>query len=273
MTNSDGRSPRITKHADEPRRAASTAQGTQTLLRGLHVLEAMASQGRATGVGELARVTDLPKSTVQRLLRTLEQAGWAQVTPDPVTRWQIGPRILSVARSSSANTSIPQAAGPHLARLGEQTGETIHLAVPDGPNRLVLIDRIDSVHAVRTFNAIGASMAMHTSSSGKAFLSRLPEAEAKAILARPLKQATPNTIVDPEVLWAQIESAREVGYALNVAENRLDVCAIGAAIVDSTGRPVATITLSLPQSRYDSPRVPEWGRLVSSTADRISRSL
>lgn len=258
-----------TQSADGRRRT----QGTQTLLRGLQVLEAMASQGQATGVGELSRITELPKSTVQRLLRTLEQAGWVQAAPDPITRWQIGPRIVSVARSSLAYTSIQQAATPHLARLGEQTGETIHLAVPDAGNRLVLIDRVDSVHAVRTFNAIGASMALHTSSSGKAFLARLPQDEVRQILARPLERATPNTVVDPDVLWEQIEEARELGYALNVAENRPDVCAVGAAIVDATQRPVATITISMPHSRYDPDRVPEWGDLVKRAAEAISRSL
>lgn len=252
---------------------APRTQGTQTLLRGLQVLEAMARQDQATGVGELSRITGLPKSTVQRLLRTLEQAGWAQSASDPVTRWQIGPRIVSVARSSMAYTSIQQAAAPHLARLGEQTGETIHLAVPDAGNRLVLIDRVDSVHAVRTFNAIGASMALHTSSSGKAFLARLPDDEARQILARPLERATPNTVVDFDILWEQIQQVREQGYALNVAENRPDVCAIGSAIVNASQRPVATVTISMPFSRYDPERVPEWGNLVSSAAEEISRSL
>jgi len=258
---------------ERQRPKAAAPKGTQTLLRGLNVLEVLARQDRATGVGELARMTDLPKSTVQRLLRTLEQAGWAQVTSDPVTRWQIGPRIQSVARSSLTYTSIHQAAGPHLVRLGDITGETIHLAVPDGSDRLVLIDRVDSIHPVRTFNAIGASMAMHTSSSGKAFLSRLPDAEVRRIISKPLERATPDTITDPDSLWSQIESARELGYAVNIAENRADVCAVGAAIVDVAGRPVATITISLPQSRFQAERVPEWGQLVSSTADSISKSL
>jgi IclR family acetate operon transcriptional repressor len=243
--------------------------GTQTLVRGLRVLEAMAAQSGPIGVGELSRLIDLPKSTVQRLLRTLHQEGWAQMTPDPVTRWRLSPRMLALARQGAPSRSLRDVARPHIEALGERTGETIHLSVPDR-DRLVLIDRVDSVHPVRTFNAIGASTALHSSASGKAFLSMLPDTEVERILAGPLEQIMPNTSVDPRHLMHQILEARERGYAVNISENRPNICAVGAAIVGASGRPVGAVAISMPDIRFEPSRVSEWGGWVRETVWAIA---
>src|SRR6266540_3105364 len=153
-----------------PELPATGQAGTQTLIRGLRVLEAMADRDQPVGVGELSRQVDLPKSTVQRLLRTLQQEGWAETSNEPITRWQMSPRLLAIARRGAPSRSLREVALPHLSALGERSGETIHFSVPDGSDRLVLIERVDSIHPVRTFNPIGAGTAYHTSASGKAMM-------------------------------------------------------------------------------------------------------
>jgi IclR family transcriptional regulator, acetate operon repressor len=249
------------------------SSGTQTLIRGLRVIEAMANQNRPIGVGELSRLLGLPKSTVQRLLRTLDREGWAQVSGDPVTRWQLSPRMLALARSGAPSKTLREKAVPHLVALAERTEETIHFSVPDRDVQMVLIERVDSVHPVRTFNAIGATSAMHTTASGKAVLSMLPGEEVEQILARPLEKVMPNTSVDPQHLMHQVLEARERGYAVNIAENRPHVCAIGAAVTDSSGRPVAAVSISMPDMRFVPARVPEWGEWVRKTAREIGNAL
>jgi IclR family acetate operon transcriptional repressor len=262
-----------TDRSDEPASRTESQSGTQTLIRGLRVLEAMANQDGAIGVGELSRLVELPKSTVQRLLRTLGQEGWAQMLSDPVTRWQLSPRMLALARTGAPSRTLREVALPHLTALGKRTGETIHFSVPDRDVQLVLIERIDSVHPVRTFNAIGASTALHTSSSGKAFLAMLPPEEVERILARPLEKVMPNTVVDPQLLTHQVLEARERGYAVNISENRAHVCAVGAAVAGPSGRPVAGVTISMPDIRFEPARVPEWGSWVRETARAISDAL
>lgn len=246
---------------------------TQALVRGLRVLEAMARQDKPAGVGELSRLLDLPKSTVQRLLRTLEQEGWAQVSTDPVTRWQLSPRMLALARHGGTTNTLREAAMPHIRALAERTGETIHFSVLDRDIQLVLIERVDSVHPVRTFNPIGATTALHSSASGKAVLAMLPPDRVKEILSRPLEKVMPNTITDPQQLMHQILEARERGYAVNISENRAHVCAVGAAVPDTAGQPVAAVTVSMPDIRFDPSRVPEWGAWVCETKQAIAEAL
>jgi IclR family transcriptional regulator, acetate operon repressor len=259
--------------ADEPAPPPNGQAGTQTLIRGLRVLEALTAQDRPVGVGELSRTLDLPKSTVQRLLRTLDQEGWAQTSNDAVTRWQLSPRLLALARRDTSSRSLRELAMPHLTALGVRTGETIHFSVLDRDVQLVLIERVDSVHAVRTFNSIGAATALHTSCSGKAVLALLPDARVQEILARPLEKVMPNTSVDPQHLMHQVLEARSHGYAVNIAENRPGVCAVGAAVADDAGNPVAAVAISMPDTRFDPNRVPEWGAWVRDTARAITDAL
>ncbi|KXF55922.1 hypothetical protein AXA44_35750 [Rhodococcus sp. SC4] len=257
---------------DQPQAATGPA-GTQTLIRGLRVVEAVAAQGQPIGVGDLSRQLDLPKSTVQRLLRTLQQEGWAETSDEPITRWQLSPRLLALARRNAPAQSLRDVALPYLTELGERTGETIHFSLPDGDSQLVLIERVDSIHPVRTFNQIGAGVAFHTSASGKAWLAMLPDDELEAMLARPLAKPTANSIVDPKQLLHQILEARERGYAVNISENRAHVCAIGAAVPGPSGRPVAAVAISMPDIRFMPARVPEWGSWVRQTAQSIGDAL
>lgn len=258
---------------DQPQDAASGQSGTQTLIRGLRIVESIADQDQPIGVGELSRQLDLPKSTVQRLLRTLEQEGWAETSADPVTRWQLSPRLLALARRNTPERSLRDIALPHLTALAERTGETIHFTVPDGDTRMVLIDRVDSIHPVRTFNPIGAGSPFHATSSGKAWLAMLPDTEIEAILERPLEKAMPNTVVDPRQLLHQILEVRERGYAVNISENRANVCAVAAAVPGPNGRPVAAVAISMPDIRFVPARVPEWGAWVRQTARSIGDEL
>lgn len=255
-----------------PTRPTATP-GTQTLIRGLRLLEAMAEQSRPTGVAELSRRLELPKSTVQRLLRTLDQEGWAQTSQNPMTRWQLSPRLSTLCQSADSAHGLREAALPHLIALGARSGETIHFVVPDRDDRLVLIERVDSIHPIRSFNDLGASTKFHSSAGGKAFLATLPDAELGHHLHRPLEKLMANTVTDPQQLMHQILEARRNGYAVNISENRDHVCAIGAAVVDRGGRPVAATVISMPDIRFDAGRVDEWGKWVRETAHLIGRDL
>lgn len=253
--------------------SSAGSPGTQTLIRGLRLLEAMAEQTRSIGVAELSRRLDLPKSTVQRLLRTLEQEGWAQTSRDPTTRWLLSSRLSVLCTAVDSAHGLREAALPHLAALGALSGETIHFVVPDRNVRLVLIERVDSIHPIRSFNDLGASTKLHSSAGGKAFLAALPEVELRSHLDGSLEKLMPNTITDPQQLMHQIIEARRDGYAVNISENRDHVCALGAAVLDRSGRPVAATVISMPDIRFDPTRIDEWGSWVRDTARAIGRDL
>lgn len=244
--------------------------GTQTLLRGLTVLEAIAEQSGPVGVGELSRQIGLPKSTVQRLLRTLAQVGWAESTADPVTRWSLGRRVRALGRRGPHDSDLRDVARPHLQELNDRTGETIHLTVPNGIRSTVLIERLDSPHPVRTYNAIGSIHPIHATAAGKAVLAASADEVIDELLAEPLTKITDKTVADTSMLRHQLSEARRCGYTLNFGENRSQICAIGAAVLDPTNRPVAAISISMPDSRFVAERASMWGSWVAATAQAVS---
>ena len=238
--------------------------------RSLRAIEAIAEL-QPIGVGELARKLDVPKSTMQRTLQTLASAGWIKDDGGAYKRWKLTSRALKVGRQASADESdLRTVAFEHMQALRDATNETITLQVRDGQDRMVQIERVDSFHAVRTFWKLGASSPITATSGGFAVLAALPDHEVEAILKRPVERLTPKTITDVEEIRREIAAVRERGFAVNIGQNREGVCAIGAAIVDSSGEPVGGIGISIPESRFDPRRINELGALVRSTASTIS---
>jgi IclR family acetate operon transcriptional repressor len=243
-----------------------------SVLNALRVLEEVAAR-QPVGVSELSRATGLPKSSAQRLVLTLHRAGWLRPVGSELTRWVLAPRILSVGLSALGEYGgLREAALPIMEWLRDETGETIHLAIREGGEN-VIIERIDSTEAVRTFVRLGTRVPLHATSTGRSILAYLPQDEVDPILGKKLTRYTKNTLVDPERVREELRAIRERGYAVNVCEWRPDVAAVGGAILTAGGRPAGAVTISMPMSRFRKDLVPKYGRLVVEATHRIAKSL
>ena len=244
--------------------------GMQSVARTLRALEILAEH-QPLGVTELARRLDLPKATAQRILVTLAEAGWIHQTEAEVTRWRLTPRAFSVAQRASEETNIREAAREHLVELGKATNETVHLSLLDRRRGCtVLIDRVDCEQPIRTWKPLGTVGIMHTTSTGLAILSRLPDKDLDEVIGAGLDRLTERTVTDPDVLKADLAEIRSRGYSVNHGRNRPDICAIGAPILDTSGYPVAATCITMPAFRFDPDRQEEWGAAVAKAAAAIS---
>ncbi|HWG01616.1 MAG TPA: IclR family transcriptional regulator [Trebonia sp.] len=237
----------------------------------LRVLEAVADYQPA-GVGQLSRALDLPKSSVQRVLRTLGAAGWIQPTAGGMTRWVLTARARHVGRLAGEETDIREAAIAAMEMLRRETGETIHLMVPEG-DRAVLIERLQTSNPVRIVLPLGSSVPLHGSSNGKAMLARLRPDGVRALLGDMLPQYTDTTIVDWERLEAELAEIRKRGYATNAGEWRADIAAVAAAILRDEDEPVASLSVSTPISRMSPDTAARYGALVAEAAGQVSAAL
>lgn len=244
----------------------------QSVLRSLRVLEAVA-ENQPIGVADLARLLELPTSTVQRILVTLREAGWIAPTDDVLTRWSMTARALAVGQKSTHGQSLIEASAAPIRALRDKTQETIHLAVPDGTERMVIIDRADSEQAIRTYIAIGHSSPIHATASGRSVLAALPDSALEEVIGRGLPAVTDRTITDPAQLRERIAAVRSTGYAVVLGENRPQISAIAAAVLDPASRPVAAVAISMPALRYNDALPATWGVLAVSTAKEIANSL
>lgn len=244
-------------------------QGVQ---RVLSILEAVADTQPA-GVGELARMLELPKSTVQRHLWALSDAGWIRPVGEEYTRWILTSRALLIGQRGSREGTLREAALGPMRALRDITSETVTLQVPANEIDMVQIERVDSPLPVRTYAALGQLTPMPVTSGGMAFLAALDDNFVERAIERPLPQLTPRTVTDKGAIRKRIETVRQRGYAVNIGQNRLGVCAVGAAIRDLDRQPIAGLGISIPESRFDEKRLPWWGEQLLATVKVIESHL
>ncbi|MEU6147681.1 IclR family transcriptional regulator [Streptomyces sp. NPDC047081] len=244
----------------------------KSVTRSLRILEAVAQHQPVT-VGELTKLFGLPKSTVQRTLVTLAEAGWLRANRRDTTRWEIGARVLAVRPAALQGSGLFVAAREPMIRLRDAVNETIHLTVPDALQCMVVVDRVDCDHAVRTYHAIGDTSPLHATATGRVILAHLPRQDVEELIARGLERFSDTTPAEPGELRAELDRIREDGYALNQNQYRLGVCALAAPVLDAGGAPLAAVAVSMPDSRFDADRVREWGDLVAGTAAEITGRL
>ncbi|MGH3321351.1 MAG: IclR family transcriptional regulator [Streptosporangiaceae bacterium] len=243
----------------------------QSVLNALRVLEGVAAH-QPVGVSELSRGLSLPKSSVQRALRTLHTAGWIRPAGTELTRWALTTKAVHVAHHAGGELSLRDVAVPVMEWLRGETDETIHLMVREG-RHVVLIERLETPKPLRIVLPLGSGAPLHGSSNGKAVLAHSAPEELDGILAAGLPRYTDTTVVDTGALRAELEEIRRRGYATNKGEWRADIAAVASAILGSEARAVASLSISTPINRMPDDLRPRYGALVREAARRISDGL
>jgi len=236
----------------------------------LEILE-LIGRHQPVGVSQLSRLAALPKSTTQRSLKALAATGWIAAGDDAL--WSLTTRaMVACGRATRPQAALRGVALPVLEDLRRATGETIHLTWRH-EDRLVLLERLDGLKPVRYFFPLGGLVPLHVAASGQAVLAALPPDELEAYLAGPLARFTPLTVTDPDALRLRAQQARFQGYAVSPGGNIADVNAVGAAIIEPLGRPIAAISVSAPAERLPPELADEYGPQVADAARRISLGL
>ncbi|MEU3059425.1 IclR family transcriptional regulator [Streptomyces subrutilus] len=243
----------------------------QSVLNALRVLEEVAAR-QPIGVADLARAMELPKSTVQRALLTLHTAGWIRPASGTPTRWLVSTKALHVGRQATGELGLRDIAVPVMEELRRRTDETVHLAVPEGGN-IVLIERLETSKPVRIILPLGQNLPAHASANGKALLAAGPAETVERYIADGLARFTDTSIVDPAGLRAELAEIRLRGYATNAGEWRDDVSAVAAAVVSETGAPVASISINVPTSRMTARSQVAFGAALREAAATVGAAL
>ncbi|WP_028934478.1 IclR family transcriptional regulator [Pseudonocardia spinosispora] len=240
----------------------------RNVLNTLRVLEEVAAR-QPVGVGELARALDMPKSSAQRALRTLAEAGWIRPAPGELTRWTMTTKALAVGGRASEDLGLRDAAVPIMEKLRVRTEETIHLTVPEG-DRVVLIERLETAKAVRTSMALGHALPLHASANGKAVLANSDPDVIRRVLANELPRYTDTTITDPDAMRAELATIRSQGFAVNHGEWRADVSSVAAVVLDGQDIPVASLSVNIPTTRLTEESEVSFGIAVGEAAGNLS---
>jgi DNA-binding IclR family transcriptional regulator len=213
---------------------------SQSLARALQILASLGEGDRS--LDQLAAELDVHKTTVLRLLRTMEADRF--VRRDQSHRYRLGSRLFALADAAREQHVVREVASPHLRQLNLKTGQTVHLAVWEN-GEAIYIDKLDSVQSVRMYSRVGVPAALHCTAVGKLLLAAQPARQQEMLLATlDYHSYTRNTISGPEELRADVVRAQ--GWAADRAEHEAFINCIGAPITDHDGRVVGAVSISVP---------------------------
>lgn len=240
----------------------------QSLERAFAILQAVAA--RPAGVTALAEEVGLPKSTVARLLTSLEKLG--AVERGERATWILGPAIAALSRATSPERALIAAARPELVRLVEALGEAAGLSLPDG-HEVRYVDQAESDHPVQVRDWTGTRAPMHAVPSGLVLLAEWPPEALDAYLEHPLVALTSRTVTDPAALRGRLAEVRAQGFAWCYEEYAEGINSVAAPVRDGRGKAIAAVHVHGPSYRFPGQRRCEAEAAVVEAAAVVSRRL
>lgn len=240
-----------------------------SLERGLSILELFDEGHRTLGLAQIAEMTGMDKSAVQRFTQTLVDLRY--LNKDPQTRrFSLSPRLLRLGSSFLRGNPLIERATPYMLNCNRETSETINLGVQDG-EEVTLVARIPGREVVSPNVGLGSSFPWHTSVLGQVMVAYLPEAEAQALIANvKFVPYTSRTIMTAEKLRERLDEIRRSGIVLARSEIYEGDISVAAPIFDYSGQVVAAVSIVVLESSWTEEKAAHLKPIVRELANAIS---
>jgi len=239
--------------------------------KAFRVLSVFGAEHATMSLSQIVAETDLDMSAAQRFTHTLVKLGY--LAKDPTTRrFELTVKTLELGHHFTRANRLMERALPYLQHLSKETEETVNLTLPDG-TEVVFVSRFLSRHVLNTDVIVGTRLPAYCTAPGRAILSRLPADQAEAIIRRSdLQPLTPHTVWDVGALMKRIGEASQSGFAVACEEIYHGDGSVAAAILGSSGRPIAAINIATSLARFTREELVErFAPLVVAAARSISR--
>jgi len=187
----------------------------------------------------LSAASEMPKSTVHRLLQVLVSRSYLRVNAG---EFRLGYRLLELGELARMGLRLSAQARQKMKNLSEETNETVHLGELDGSD-IVYLEKVDGMRGLQMASHVGLRSPAQCTAMGKVLLAYLDGTAAEARLLE-LPARTPNTLTTRSAIMDELARVRSRGYALDREENEIGIRCVAAPIWDHTGRVVAAISLS-----------------------------
>jgi IclR family transcriptional regulator, blcABC operon repressor len=253
-------------------RADAAARAVPSVERAVALLDALASSREPRSLAELARALSLPKSSVHGLLATLAAAGLARRNAEG--EFALGPKPLQWADAYAAQSDVLRAFRDHADRFPALRAETVMLATLEGSDVLYLACRQGSRPLAVNFR-VGGRFPAAVTSSGKAMLATLADAEVRARLGTTAPpRLTRHGVGSLPALLRQLGEFRRLGWAVDDEETAEGMQCFGAAVRAATRtEAVAAVAVSVIKAGLTPRRRSELVDSIRELASAISVEL
>jgi len=211
--------------------------------RMMELLGAVEQREAGMTISDLIVVLGLPRTTVYRILNTLQRHD--MVRRDDAGVYHLGGRLLTLAShviARSSDIDIAAICQPVLDRLATELGDGVKLSILDAEGVLVLAAAPGRREYALTV-APGQRMPVHAGAASKLLLAYLEPAELELWLSKPLIGYTSKTITDPKRLRGELLRIRRLGWAQDKGENAPSIHAYAAPVFTKSGKMVAALSI------------------------------
>lgn len=214
---------------------------------------------------EIAGKVGLHKSTVHRLLASLEGKGF--VLRDPASeKYRLGFRIWELSANLSQDDDPEVALLPEMERLRDLLGETISLYVRDGLER-IRVQAVQSNQAIRRVAPVGARLPLYVGASSKVLVAfGGPEVEAQVLDSAPWPGED-----ERASFLKQLADVRREGYAISIEEREAGAAAVAVPIFNRSQKLAAALAVSGPANRLTAEKMREHAPLLKEVAERMGK--
>ncbi|MFJ5769653.1 IclR family transcriptional regulator [Psychrobacillus sp. NPDC093180] len=242
----------------------------KTVVRSMDILN-LFMEHAALSFQDIIELSSIPKTSVYRMLLTLEEMGFIEKGAD--SKYRLGLLFLTYGNLVSSRLDLRQIAYPIMQELHKELKEAINLIVKQG-DEAIYIEKVDVFQKVRLYTAIGRRSPLYAGACSRVILSFLQEEEIESYLENiQLEPFALGTIINKEQLIESIQSARTNGYTISHSELENHTSAIAAPIFNYKGEVIAGISIAGIEANYQNENVAVFSQKIIAAANEISEKL
>jgi DNA-binding IclR family transcriptional regulator len=241
--------------------------------RAVRLIRHVAEGNPVLNMSETAKVLKINRTTLLRLLHTLEVEGFVERRPSGAG-FQVGLALLEVGARALFSQDLVQVAVPVLTQLAETVQLSAHLGVLDGTDVLYLVRRTPNTPLASNIR-VGSRLPAHATTMGRMLLAHMPTMEIERLYAgKELQRFSDHTSTTLDALRATAEKDRRAGIAWSEAHFERGIGSAAVAVFDFAGTPLGAINVSGPVGAFaDETRQGIIGDELRSAGTEISRRL
>lgn len=256
---------------DDEKSAPAGDPNPRSPLRTVQVLHELAVGGQGIALATLAARLQLPKTTLFRLLRSLEEGGYV-TSINGVHK--VGPQAIKLGVALVQNREFPNCARPALEWLAGECNETVILGVfDDTDTQIVYTEVIEPANPLRFSIKPGLTRPLYSSAMGQTLLAYMPAERKERYLQQvEFVRLASNTVSSVAALKRKTREIRASGFAVSVDGMFDGVYSIAAPLVDAAGQVNAGLSISAPSTRGPQ-HEKKFAALLKQAGEEISRLL
>ncbi|MDM5155376.1 IclR family transcriptional regulator [Bacillus sp. DX1.1] len=242
----------------------------KTAVKIMDILE-LFYEHQALTLMEMVKLTGMPKTSVYRLIGSLEEMGFLQKTINGT--YKLGLVFLRFGQLVSDRLSLRNIAKPYMETLRADIGQAVNLIIQDG-SEAIYIEKVDGAQPVRVYTAIGRRAPLYAGACPRILLTYFSkEEQEKYIEEVQLIQFAKGTILDKNQLRNMLQKAKSDGYTMSYSELENHTAAVAAPVFANNGKVIAGISISGLEIEYNEATIPQFIEKLTETAKCISMEL